>query len=94
MSKLIMHSILKSLDFGIGSSEAKDKLLEQNFSLCDMIIYFISFFNNKQEESLKKKKKHGARDLFLLCLDNAENIIENDKENFLNFLEELHEECD
>ena len=59
-----------------------------------MVIYFISFFNNKQEELLKKKKKHGAHDLFLLCLDNAENIIENDKENFLDFLEILHEECD
>ena len=33
------------------------------------------------------------QDLFLLCLDNAEKIIDSDKGAFLDFIEDLHEEC-
>lgn len=58
-----------------------------------MIDYFISFFNNKHEEKLRKQKRCKQPNLFLLCLDNAEKIIENDKKEFLEFLADLNESC-
>ena len=63
-----------------------------------MIEYIVSFFNNKQEEKLKKMK-HVTQDgnqkehLFLLCLDNVEEIISNDKDEFTKFLGELYDSC-
>lgn len=92
--KLIMRAILSAIDFDKGDREAQRNFEEQHCTRSSMIAYFISFFNNKQEEKLKKSSKlSGEQHLFLLCLDNAEKILENDREEFLDFLEELYDSC-
>ena len=59
-----------------------------------MTSYFISFINNKQSEILIKKKKKSSKDgPFMLCLDNADEIIDNDKVKFQKYLQHLHQEC-
>ena len=47
MAKLIMHAILRYIDFDKGDKEAQERFLEKNCSLYSMIRYFISFFKNK-----------------------------------------------
>ena len=62
-----------------------------------MIEYIKSFFKGKQEEKLLKKKYNSDNmneKRFLLCLDNAENAIEKDNDEFTKFLAELYDECD
>ena len=62
-----------------------------------MIEYIKTFFNFKQPEKLLKNKYSSTNfheKLVLLCLDNAEDVIQNDNYEFLNFLSELYDECD
>ena len=63
-----------------------------------MIDYFKEFFNCKQQESLKKKKhekneESKSENMFLLCLDNVDEIIKNDLDDFTYFLQELYDNC-
>ena len=65
-------------------------MLNQTYSRDAMVDYFINFFKNNQEQKLKKQEKCTQNKLsdshFLLCLDNAEEIILNDREEFVQFL--------
>ena len=77
--------------------EDRRHLAEQTCSQDRLIEYLTSFFNNEQDEPLKKKKPRSVgsetKQLFLLCLDNAEEIILNDKDEFTKFLAYLYDNC-
>lgn len=55
------------------------------------------FFSGRNSYSLAKKKfrsKNGDPELFLLCLDNIEEMIISDEDgNFKAFLSELYDDC-
>ena len=64
-----------------------------------MIDFFIAFFKGEYQDFLRKtKNKHFASDKstdqkFLLCLDNAEEIILNENSEFKQVLYDLFEYC-
>ena len=94
MLKQIMRHILRLLSI---DKEAQRNLLDNVCSQQKMIDYFKDFFNCKQQESLKKTKHEQnegkSEHLFLLCLDNVDEIIKNDLDDFTFFLQELYDNC-
>lgn len=60
-----------------------------------MIDYIVSFFNCNSEKLLKKKysESNQKESMFLICLDNVEEIISNDKTEFTKYLGELYDNC-
>lgn len=96
MIKLIMQSITESLDV---THEEKLKIFEDNFTQEDMIEYLRRFFNKKLSTSyrFKKEKSKGnnsaQNQLFLICLDNVSTLIEHNREEFVQFLSLMYNEC-
>ena len=96
MLKIIMQAIISFLDM---SDKEKRNLIDQNCSEQRMIDYIVSFFNCKQDEKLLKKNKHSESNnqkkesMFLVCLDNVEEIISNDRIEFLKYMGELYDSC-
>ena len=81
------------------TEEQKRDIITKTYSHEAMVDYLTNFFKGVQDQKLKKKskisedqqKKKGQ--LILLCLDNATQLIEHEKEVFLDFLTTLYEEC-
>ena len=72
-------------------------LADKTYSQDAMIDFLVSFFNMHHEYKTKKELNKGASknkdQLFLICLDNACQVIEHVKEEFLHFLAHLYDEC-
>ena len=73
---------MKFLD--LDASE-KNKLIEQTFTQDNMEEFIINFFTGKLKYQFKKEQKSqfelkikSKKKLFLLCLDNATQLIEDD----------------
>lgn len=92
--KFILRSILKVIDL---SEQKKTEMVEALCSEDKLKDYLKDFFNgNRKEPFVKKRHKsqRGDRELFMLCLDNIEEMILNDEDgDFKTFLAELYDEC-
>ena len=88
MLKLIWRAIEKCLAITKEDREKLEKsICSAEESLCD---YLIEFFNYERDEPLKKKSlvstESSKKKLFLLCLNDVEDIVLNDKDEFKKFL--------
>lgn len=96
MLKYIMQKIMSFLEL---DHDQKITLMEKTFSNEGMEEYLIDFFNQRQPEQLAKQKskmknkQSKGKQLFLLCLDNANNLIKYDREELASFLASLYDNC-
>lgn len=92
MLKLIMRDITKQLKL---NAEQKRELENETFSQEAMIDFIINFFNGSISQNYIRQKhvNKRANNLFLICLDNAGQVIEHADEEFIDLLQTMHDSC-
>ena len=76
------------------TKEQMSELTKETCSLECLIVFIVNFFNNKLEYKMKKQENIGSQTKkFLLCFDNAEDLITHKLEEFKMLLARLTDDC-